>query len=80
MGESRGFCRVEAGRLGFLSSCDGNFGEPIVFPQGSHVSFQVARGSTGLLLSHCRGIGPDLTVSGESQGSSPVVTGISGFL
>ena len=35
-------------------SCEGEFSEPFVLPQGSHVSFRVVRESTGLLSSHCR--------------------------
>ena len=37
-----------------------------MFPQGSPVSIQVARGSTGLLSSHGRGIGPQFALKGES--------------
>ena len=57
---------------------------------GSQVSFQVARGITGLLSRHCRGIGPHLTLRGKPPGvfrvvagglvSSRVVSGTSGKL
>ena len=63
-GESRGFSRVAMVSMGFLSSRDANLKEPLLLPQGSQVSFHVARGSTGLLLNHCRGIGPHLTMRG----------------
>ena len=51
-----------------------------MLPQGSHVSFQVVRVCTGLLLSLCGRIGPHLELRQETQGYSPVSTGISGFL
>ena len=41
--------------------------EPLLLPQGIQVSFRVARGSAGFLSRHCRGIGPPLTVRGESH-------------
>ena len=45
MGESRGFSRVAAGSLGFLSSYNGELREPPVFPQRSPVSIPVEMGS-----------------------------------
>ena len=36
--ESPGFSRVAAGNLGFLSSCDGGLGDPLMLPQESQVS------------------------------------------
>ena len=51
-----------------------------MLPQGSQASFQVARGNTGFLSSHCRGIGPHLELRQGAQVSSPVATGISVFL
>ena len=55
-----------AGRVGFLSSYDGELRDPLVWPQGSPVSIQVVRGSATLLSSHSRGIGPQDTFKGES--------------
>lgn len=46
--------------MGFRSSCDGDFREPLVLPQVSLVSFPVARWSQGELSSHCEGILPHL--------------------
>ena len=71
--------RVEVGNSGFLSSCDGYLGEPLQLHKGSLASFQVARWNKGLLTSHCRGIGPHVTLRGESRGFSRVV-GSSEFL
>ena len=51
-----------------------------MLPQGSQASFQVSRGNTGFLLSHCRGLGPHLELRQGAQVSSPVATGISVFL
>ena len=76
-GQSHSVSLVEAGSFGFLSSCDRDFSEPLVLLQGSQASFQDARGTSGFLLSRCRGIGPHLRLRQETQGSSP---GISGFL
>ena len=45
MGESRGFSRVAAGSLGFLSSYNGELREPPVLPQRSPVSIPVEMGS-----------------------------------
>ena len=53
------------GRVRFLSSNDGELREPLVWPQGSSVSIQVARGSRALLSSHGRGIGPQDALKGE---------------
>ena len=53
-GESRGFSRVVAGSLGFLSSCEGDFRDPLVLLQRSGVSSRVARGTSGFLSSHCQ--------------------------
>ena len=45
--------------LSYCVAGDRGFGsEPLLWPRGSSVSIQVARGSTALLLSHGRGIGP----------------------
>ena len=62
------------GISGFLLSCNRDLREPLGLPQDSQTSFQVARGNSGFLSSHCRGIAQ------ETRGSSPVVTEISRFL
>ena len=77
-GESRGFSRVRAVGLGFLSSCDGDFRDPLVLPQKIQVSFRVARGRLGFLSSWCRGLEPHLKLRRETQGSSPALKGIRG--
>ena len=64
------------GNSGFLSSCDRDLREPLILPQGSQASFQVARGTTGFFSSGCWGIWPHLELRQETRGSSPVVTGI----
>ena len=79
-GESRGFSRVAAGRLGFLSSCNRDLRGPLVLPQESQVSMQVARGLSGFLLSWFRGLGPHLVLRLEPQASSAVLTWILEFL
>ena len=78
-GESRGFSRVAAGSLGFLSICDGDLWDLLVLPQRIQVSFGVARGMSGFLLSRYQGTGLCLEFSRATQYSSPAGTGISGF-
>ena len=52
-----------------------------MMPQGSQVSFQVVRGTSGFLSSRCSRIGPHLArVESVKSVYSPVGTGISGFL
>ena len=51
-----------------------------MLPQGSQVSIQVARVSTGVLWSHGRGIRSQFAWKGESQGVSRVVAGSVGSL
>ena len=80
MGESHGFSLFAEGSLVFLLSYDGDLREPLMLPQGSQPSFQVSSVTSGNLSSLCRGIGPHLELRWETQGSSPVETGISGFL
>jgi len=41
-GESPGFSRVVAGKLGFLSSSDRDLRDPLVFPVKSQASIRVA--------------------------------------
>ena len=66
-GESCGFSHVAARSLGFLLSCNGDFRELLVLPHGIQVSFLVVSRCTGVLSSHCRGIGPHLTLRGECR-------------
>ena len=47
---------------------------------GSQESVQVERGLSGFLSSWYRGLGPHLELRRETQGSSPALTGILGFL
>ena len=75
MGEPRVFSGVAAG----FSSYNGELREPLVLSQGSPISIRVARGSWGLLSSHCRANRPHLGLCPETPCSSPVVTGISGL-
>lgn len=51
-----------------------------MLPQGSQASFKAARATSGLLSSCCSGIRLHLELRQETQGSSPVATGISGWL
>ena len=82
-GETRGFSHMVflvAGSSGFLSSCEGDVKEPLMLPQGSQPSFQVARENLGFLSSCCRGIGPQVELRQETWDSSRVAMGISWFL
>ena len=63
----------------FLLSYDGELRELLVWPQGSPLSFRVARGSVACLSSHGRRIGPQDTLKGESRGVSRVAAGNCGF-
>ena len=78
-GQTRGFFRAAAQRVGFSSSYDGELREPLVWPQGSPVSIRVERGSLALLWIHCRGIQPQGTLKGESRGLSRVAAGNPGL-
>ena len=78
--ESRCFYRVEVESFGFLRSCDGDIRELIMLPQRSQASLHIARGTSGFLSVHFRGIRLHLELSSETQDSSAVVTGILGFL
>ena len=64
-GESRGFSRVAAGSVGFLSNSDGELRERLVLPQRSPVSIRVAGGSAGFVSSHSRGMGPQFALKGK---------------
>ena len=63
----------------FLSSNAGEPRKPLMWPQGSSVSIRVARGSTALLWSRGRGIGPQDASKGEYRGLSGVAAGNPGF-
>ena len=76
-GESPGFSRVV---VGFLSSYDGDFRDPLVWSQGSPVSTPVAMGPSLFLCNRFRGQGPHLELRPEPQVSFPGTTSISGFL
>ena len=52
---------------------------PLVFPQGSQVSFRVVMVTSGFLTSHFRGNRPHLDFCPETPCSSPVATRISGL-
>ena len=54
--EPRGFSRVVAG----FSTYNGELREPLLLARGSPISIRVARGSWGLLSSHCRANRPHL--------------------
>ena len=79
-GESPGFSRVAAGKLGSLSSYYLDLRDTLVGPQESPVAMRVARGLLGFLCSRCLSRGPHLELRREPQGSSPELTWISGFL
>ena len=78
-GEFRRFSIAAARRVGFLSCYDGELRELLLWPQGSPVSIRVASGHAALLLSHCRGIGLQDALKGQSQGLSQVAAGNPGF-
>ena len=79
-GASCGLSRVAARGLGFLSRYHGELREPLLLPQGSQVSIRVGRASVRVLWSHGRGIRPQFTWKGESQGVSQVAAGSVGSL
>ena len=47
------FSRAAAGKLGFLSSYNGEFWDPLMWPQESPVSIRIATGLLGFLSSRC---------------------------
>ena len=65
-------------KLWFPSSCDGDLREFLMVPMGSQESFGVVRALSGFLWGRCNGRGPHLQLRREPQGSSPVLTWISG--
>ena len=60
-----------------FSSYDRELREPLMLPQGCPISIRVARGSWGLLSSHCTANKPHLGFCLENPCSSPMATGIS---
>ena len=79
-GESRGVSGLTALSLVFLWTFVGDLREPFILPQGSQASFQFVKGTSGFLLTPCRGIGPHLELRWKTHYSSSVVTRILGFL
>ena len=79
-GESPGFSRVVATYLGFLSSYDEDLRDPLLLPQKSQFSMWLVKGLSGFLSRRCSGLSPHMYLSPETQGSSPVLTWIAGFL
>ena len=51
----------------FLSSYDGELREPLVLPQESQVSMQVARGLSGFLSSQCWVLSPHLQLRKQTS-------------
>ena len=78
--ESHGFSQDGVGSLEFHSIYDGSLREPLLLPQGSQASFQIASGNSRFLSSSCRGICSHHKLRLVTQGSSPVAKGISWFL
>ena len=72
--QSPSFSRVAAGKLGFLSSYNGEFWDPLMWPQESPVSMRVGRGLLRFLSNRSQVLGPYLELSPEPQVSSPVLT------
>ena len=72
--QSPSFSRVVAGKLGFLSSYNGEFWDPLMWPQESPVSMRVGRGLLRFLSNRSQVLGPYLELSPEPQVSSPVLT------
>ena len=64
----------------FLSSCNGVLRETLILPQGNQASFQVVRVILGIPLQMVQGNRASFQVEAKTQGSSPVATGILGFL
>lgn len=60
--------------LGFFSSWDGDLSEPLLLPQVSQAFFRILNGTSEILSSHCRAIGPQFELRWETQGSCPVAT------
>ena len=65
-------------KLWVPSSCDSDLRELLMVSMGSQESFCVVRGLSGFLWGQCNGRGPHLQLRWKPQGSSPVLTWISG--
>ena len=65
--------------VGFLTRYDRELREPLLWCHGCQVPMHVARGSTSLLSSHGRGIGPQDALKKDSRGLSQVAAGNPGF-
>ena len=66
--------------MGFLSSYDEDLRELLRVPMGNQVYCGVGRGLLVLHCVWCDGRGPHLELTRESQGSSPVLMWVSGFV
>ena len=71
--------QVVPGNLGFLQFRRGPEGASYLV-SGSQISFRVGRCLLEFHSNLCRGLGPHLKLRCETQGSSPVLTWILGFL
>ena len=65
--------------VGFPTGYNGELKEPLLWRQGSQVSHASGEGSTSLLSSHHRGIGPQDALKKESRVLSRVAVGNPGF-
>ena len=79
-GEFPGCSQVVAVKSGFLLSYDGDFRDPLMWPQECPVSMRVARGLSGFLSHRCQVLGPHLELRPQTQDSPPVLIWISVFL
>ena len=76
-GISRSF--LSCGRKAWVPlTCDGDLRERLRVPMGSKEYCEVGRVLSGIHWSRYNGRGPHLELSWESQGSSPVLTWVSG--
>ena len=64
---------------GSLSSYNGDFRDPLLWPQTRTVSMRVSRGHSGYLSSQCRGLRPRVESRPEPEDSSPGLTWILGY-
>ena len=78
--ESPGFSQIVAAYLCFLPSYDEDLRDPLMLLQESQVSMRLVKGLSGFLSRRCSGLSPHMYLSPETQGSSPVLTWIAGFL
>ena len=77
-GEFHSLPQVVAGSVGFLSSRDGDLMELLRVPMGSQEYCGVGMVLSGLHWVWCNGRGPHLELRQEPQGSSAVLTWVSG--